>query len=106
MTVKRIALATVSIGALIGFGAVAQKQPAAAQTAQQQSHPSASDHSGTMQRSDRDMRQVLGKLQELGAKPIGTQSVEETRKGPTPADAVTALLKDQGKAMPTPKVKK
>jgi len=40
---------------------------------------------------------VLQKLQELGAKPIGTGSVEETRKGPTPADAVKALLKDQGK---------
>jgi acetyl esterase/lipase len=43
------------------------------------------------------MRAVLQKLQEIGAKPLGTQSVEETRKGPTPADAVKALLKDQGK---------
>ena len=51
----------------------------------------------TLQRANADMRRVLEKLQELGAKPIGTQSVEETRKGPTPADAVKAVLKEQGK---------
>jgi acetyl esterase/lipase len=55
------------------------------------------DDSGTMKRADKDMGRVLAKLQELGAKPLGTQSVEDTRKGPTPADAVKALLKDQGK---------
>jgi acetyl esterase len=52
----------------------------------------------TMQRADaEDMRLVLQKLQELGAKPLGTQSVEETRKGPTPGDAANAVLRDQGK---------
>lgn len=55
------------------------------------------DDSGTMKRADKPMRQVLEKLMELGAKPLGTQSVEETRKGPTPADAVKAVLKDEGK---------
>jgi acetyl esterase/lipase len=55
------------------------------------------DDSGTMKRADKDMARVLAKLQELGAKPLGTQSVEETRKGPTPADAVKALLKEEGK---------
>jgi acetyl esterase/lipase len=50
-----------------------------------------------MKRADKDMARVLAKLQELGAKPLGTQSVEDTRKGPTPADAVKALLKDEGK---------
>ncbi len=51
-----------------------------------------------MQRADNeDMRPVLMKLQQLGAKPIGTQSVDETRKGPTPADAVKSVLQDQGK---------
>ena len=52
-----------------------------------------SDDSGTLRRADKDMARVLAKLQELGAKPLGTQSVEETRRGPTPADAVKALLK-------------
>src|ERR687898_2488140 len=55
------------------------------------------DDSGTMKRADNDMGRVIAKLQQLGAKPIGTQSVEDTRKGPTPADAVKAVLKDQGK---------
>jgi acetyl esterase/lipase len=100
-----MALAGISLGALIGVGLVAQSGDGFAQGAQQRASQQSQD-SGTMQRADRDMRQVLQKLQELGAKPIGTQSVEETRKGPTPADAVTALLKDQGKQMPMPKVKK
>jgi len=83
----RAALATISAAALMSMSTL----PVAAQQA-------ASQDSGTMQRADKeDMRLVLMKLQELGAKPIGTQSVEETRKGPTPADAVMAVLKDQGK---------
>lgn len=43
-----------------------------------------------------EMKAVLDKLQELGAKPIGTQSVEATRKGPTPADAAMAVMKEKG----------
>ncbi len=43
-----------------------------------------------------EMKVVLDKLTELGAKPIGTQSVEETRKGPTPADAAMAVMKEKG----------
>ena len=82
----------VSLMALLAALAVAP--PALAQTPAQ---PAAQDDSGTMKRSDKPMRQVLDKLMELGAKPLGTQSVEETRKGPTPADAVKALLKDEGK---------
>ncbi|NOT39964.1 MAG: alpha/beta hydrolase [Alphaproteobacteria bacterium] len=58
---------------------------------------SSSDNSYTISRCDRDMRRVLVKLQELGAKPLGTQSPEETRKQPSPADAVRAVLIDQGK---------
>ena len=50
-----------------------------------------------MKRADADMRRVIEKLMQLGAKPIGTQSVEETRRGPSPADAVKAVLRDQGK---------
>lgn len=43
-----------------------------------------------------EMKAVLDKLNELGAKPIGSQSVEETRKGPTPADAAMAVMKEKG----------
>lgn len=69
-----------------------QAQPQA-QSAKQQM----SEHSGTLQRADKDMARVISKLVALGAKPIGTMSVEETRKQPTPADAVHAVLKDEGK---------
>lgn len=57
----------------------------------------AADQSDVMQRADDDMKRVLQKLEELGAKPLGTQSVEATRKQPTPADAVKAVLTEQGK---------
>ncbi|MDX7953794.1 alpha/beta hydrolase [Lichenihabitans sp. Uapishka_5] len=53
--------------------------------------------SGTMKRADKDMLAVLKKLGELGAKPIESRSVAEARAQPTPADAVKAVLKDQGK---------
>lgn len=49
-----------------------------------------------MREADKDMRKVLMELQKLGAKPLGTQSVEETRKGPTPADAVKGVLRAEG----------
>ena len=104
------ALAAVSLFAL----ASAQTLSSTAQAQQSQSQPSPAapamqmdssalqgasrmNDSGTMKRADNDMGRVIAKLQELGAKPLGTQSVEETRKGPTPADAVKALLKDEGK---------
>jgi acetyl esterase/lipase len=94
---KSVALATISLSALLSAASptIAAQTPkdASAQAASQ----AATDDSGTMKRANKEMRQVLTKLQELGAKPLGTQSVEGTRKGPTPADAVKALLKDQGK---------
>jgi acetyl esterase len=53
------------------------------------------------------MQQVLTELKALGAKPLHTLSVEEARKGPTPADAVKQVLQKQGKStdpMPMGKV--
>jgi len=47
-----------------------------------------------------EMQAVLDKLGELGAPPIGTVSVEEQRASPTPADAVMAVMEDQGIEMP------
>lgn len=92
---NRLALAGVSLGALIGVTALTfAAAPALAQSAQQS--PSAA-MKAEMKEADKDMGRVLKKLQDLGAKPLGTQSVEETRKGPTPADAVKAVLKDEGK---------
>lgn len=42
------------------------------------------------------MQAVLDSLAELGAKPLGTISVEEARSQPTPADAVKAVMEEQG----------
>ena len=93
MTFKVTALAMASVGAVTALGAMATESHA--QTPQPPAMKA--DDSGTMQRADKDMKRVLEKLLALGAKPLGTQSVEETRKGPTPADAVKAVLKDDGK---------
>ena len=46
---------------------------------------------------DADMQAVLDQLAKLGGKPIETLTPAEARKQPTPADAVMALLKQQGK---------
>ena len=77
MTFKRTAMASISLGALLALGVVGAD-------ARAQTTPAA-ENSGTLQRSDADMRRVIEKLQQLGAKPLGTQSVEATRRGPTPA---------------------
>ena len=109
-TTRGAALAAISLLALASSPALTSS--ALAQQSPAQSSPAAPamqmdntalqgaarmDDSGTMKRADKDMGRVIAKLQELGAKPLGTQSVEETRKGPTPADAVKAVLKDEGK---------
>jgi acetyl esterase len=109
MTVRQVALATISLGALAVSQALAPSALAQGASSSSPAVPSTQmdntamqgaarmDDSGTMKRADKEMGRVLAKLQELGAKPLGTQSVEETRKGPTPADAVKALLKEGGK---------
>ena len=49
-------------------------------------------------KADPQMQAVLDQLAELGAKPLEKLSPEEARKQPSPADAVMALLKSQGKS--------
>lgn len=83
---RRLLLATLSLGALL-----AAMPPLHAQGS------APAETSNTMERARPDMRRVIEKLMQLGAKPLGTQSVEATRAGPTPADAVKALLRDAGK---------
>lgn len=43
-----------------------------------------------------EMKAVLDKLAELGAKPLHTLTVEQARAQPTPADAVAAVMADEG----------
>ena len=52
---------------------------------------------GTQFRAEPDMQAVLDELASLGGKPIETLTPAEARKQPTPADAVMAILKKQGK---------
>ena len=51
-----------------------------------------------MAKLDGDMRAVIDQLVALNGKPTETLTAEEARKQPTPADAVAALLKKQGRA--------
>jgi len=84
---------------LVSTGAYAQEQPKPNPLAE-------TPDSGTMKRADKeDMTVVLKKLQDLGVKPIDSRSVAEARAQPSPADAVKAVLKDQGKSAPMPAVK-
>ncbi len=57
---------------------------------------------GPMATPDADMQAVLDQLGSMGGKPIETLSAVEARKQPTPAAAVTALLKKQGKPTTPP----
>lgn len=52
---------------------------------------------GTAFKADADMQAVLDELASLGGKPVETLTPAEARQQPTPADAVTSLLKKQGK---------
>ncbi len=51
---------------------------------------------------DPQMKAVLDELASLGGKPIAELSPEDARKQPSPADAVSALMKKQDKKGPEP----
>ena len=97
MTRSTLALHLMAGAAMFSTGAVAQEKAAEAAMSDKPSVAESAD-SGTMKRADKeDMLLVLQKMQELGIKPIDSRTVEEARAQPTPADAVKAVLKDQGK---------
>ncbi len=52
----------------------------------------------TKSRADKDMAAVLTELQDLNPKPIASLSAEEARAQPTPADAVTAVLRQRNRS--------
>ena len=58
----------------------------------------AADAEGRGAKPNAQMQAVLDELAKLGPKPLGSLPAVEARKQPTPADAVTALLKKQGKS--------
>lgn len=97
MTRSTLALHLMAGAAMFSTVAVAQEKAAEAAMSDKPSVAESAD-SGTMKRADKeDMLLVLQKMQELGIKPIDSRTVEEARAQPTPADAVKAVLKDQGK---------
>ena len=51
---------------------------------------------GQMAKPTVEMQAVLDALKALGAKPIHSQTVAQVRAGPTPADAVAAVMKAKG----------
>lgn len=61
-----------------------------------------SEDSGTVDRANPEMAEVITKLMELGAKPVNTLSVEEARTQPTPADAAMAVAEEKSGAAPEP----
>lgn len=58
----------------------------------------AEQSTGKTPKADSTMQKVLDHLAKLGAKPIETLTPEQARQQPSPADAVKALLKEQGKS--------
>ena len=89
------------IGAVVFFGlgaAHAQSgNPSAQQTPKSALVAPSEKAESAMKTANPQMQAVLDKLAKLGAKPLGSQSVAETRRGPSPADAVKAVLVEQGK---------
>lgn len=85
-TTLRKTLGFITVAGITYFTAAALASPAFA-----------ADTGGMGAKPNPQMQAVLDALKNLGAKPIGTLSVEATRKQPTPADAVKAVLEKQGK---------
>ena len=67
------------------------------QPAQAEASPNAMAKTGTKFKANADMQAVLDALAALNGKPIESLTPDEARKQPTPADAVAAVLKAQGK---------
>lgn len=59
--------------------------------------PSSATATASMAQPDAQMQAVLDQLAKLGAKPIETLTPTQARAQPSPADAVKAVLKAQGK---------
>jgi acetyl esterase/lipase len=77
--------------------ALALPLPAFAADAPKASASAPASPTGTKYKADADMQGVLDTLAGLGGKPIEGLDPGEARRQPTPADAVTAILKKQGK---------
>lgn len=96
---RRSALLACMLAALVTAGCDPEATaPEPSATATAPAAPAvAAPAAATPPQADAQMQAVLDQLAKLGGKPIETLTPEEARQQPTPADAVTALLKAQGK---------
>lgn len=91
-----VVLSTVLSSAVFPLAATAQTEPvqgAIAATPSAVTTPAAAQDMAT---PAPEMQSVLDNLAELGAKPLHTLTVDQARAQPTPADAVAAVMADQG----------
>ena len=98
MTTLRTTTATALAALLLApLAATAQDEPAAgAAEPAADAAPAADDAAAAPAAPIPEMQAVLDKLAELGAPPIGTVDVEAQRAAPTPADAVMAIMEEEG----------
>jgi acetyl esterase/lipase len=89
--VKAILLGSAATIIIVGLLAQARTLAQQSSTASPEAR-----QSRALERADANMRDVLAKLKELGGKPIHRLSVEEARRGPSPAAAVQALMAERG----------
>ena len=90
---RRPVMVALCAAVFLGIGAQAAD---AATSPRPASAPSASK-TGTAFKADADMQAVLDALAALGPKPIESLDPVEARKQPNPADAVMAVLRQQGR---------
>ncbi|WP_207633206.1 alpha/beta hydrolase [Devosia aurantiaca] len=93
---RSLLLATTALAAL-SMPALAQEEPRTVED-----DVATSKDSGTVDRSNPEMAQVITKLMELGAKPVHTLDVPAARTQPTPADAVKAVYLETTGKQPFP----
>ncbi len=92
---RKIAAATVALGSFVGAAMADDPRPVDNSVA-------TSKDSGTLDRAHPEMRSVIQKLMDLGAKPVSTLTVDAARAQPTPADAVAAVILDKTGKPATP----
>ncbi|MEO6747210.1 MAG: alpha/beta hydrolase fold domain-containing protein [Caldimonas sp.] len=91
-TLSRTRWTALAVGAVLALPSFAMAADAPKAGASAPASPT-----GTKYKADADMQGVLDTLAGLGGKPIETLDAAEARRQPTPTDAVTAILKKQGK---------
>ena len=98
MTIKPFPALVLSstVAFALPFAAMAQTDAAAGTVAATAEPDKSADATQKMATPAPEMQAVLDKLAELGAKPLHTLTVEQARAQPTPADAVAAVMAENG----------